>query len=181
MIRVQHESGSVLVKASRSVEQMCSDGFGQALSYSSTDDVSSIVVRVLQPKKARFVHDCGSHSTHAEHDAQRSRIGVRRTMRKEAELECDAIARSFDAVLDTVLRGVEQFVGTNMSSFATNFAHTHRRSSTCVSERLTNRFQRSLQLCRTLSLRWRRSNRRFARHFWCVDFYALLTELLSCR
>ena len=42
-------------------------------------------------------------------------------MRKEAQLECYAIARTFDAGLEKLL--TELFVGTNSSSFATAFAH----------------------------------------------------------
>lgn len=38
---------------------------------------------------------------------------VRTMMRKETVLECDAIARTFDAVWEKVLTCVDLFVGTN--------------------------------------------------------------------
>ena len=73
------------------------------MSYSSTEDASSIIVRLLQPEKPDLDTIVG-----------RVRL-VRTTVRKEAHLECDAIARTFDAGLEKLL--TELFVGTNSSGF----------------------------------------------------------------
>ena len=111
MTLVQHASDAVVDKATISMEQLCWHGQGQTVSYSSTEDTSSIVVRVLQPEKPDLDTIVG-----------RIRL-MRTTMRKEAQLECDAIARTFDVGLEKLFTGVELFVGTNSSSFATAFAH----------------------------------------------------------
>eukprot|EP00450_Noctiluca_scintillans_P011718 CAMPEP_0194490858 /NCGR_PEP_ID=MMETSP0253-20130528/9934_1 /TAXON_ID=2966 /ORGANISM="Noctiluca scintillans" /LENGTH=214 /DNA_ID=CAMNT_0039331539 /DNA_START=31 /DNA_END=675 /DNA_ORIENTATION=- len=108
---VQQASDTVVDKATKSMEQLCGHGQGQSVSYSSTEDASSIIVRVLQPEKPDLDTIVG-----------RIRL-MRTTMRKEAHLECDAIARTFDAGLEKLLTGVELFLGTNSSSFATAFAH----------------------------------------------------------
>ena len=47
---------------------------------------------------------------------------MRTTMRKEAVLDGDAIARTFEVVLEKVLTSVETLVGTNSSNFANGFA-----------------------------------------------------------
>ena len=106
---VQHASDTVVDKAARSMEHLCGHGQGQSVSYSSTEDASSIIVRLLKPEKPDLDTIVG-----------RVRF-MRTTMRKEAQLECDAIARTFDAGLEKLL--TELFVGTNSSSFATAFAH----------------------------------------------------------
>ena len=140
--------GAVVDKATKSMEQLCGHGQGQTVSYSSTVEASSIVVRVLQPEKSDLDTIVG-----------RIRL-MRTTMRKEAHLECDAIARTFDAGLEKLFTGVELFVGTNSSSFQP-LLHIHHRSSLCVSVQLTVRSRRSLQRCRMSSLGRSRNARRY--------------------
>ena len=47
---------------------------------------------------------------------------MRTTMRKEAVLESDAAARTFEVVLEKVLTSVETLVRTNSSNVANGFA-----------------------------------------------------------
>ena len=111
MTLVQHASDAAVDRATISMGHLCGHGQGQTVSYSSTEDTSSIVVRVLQPEKPDLDTIVG-----------RIRL-MRTTMRKEAHLECDAIVRTFGAGLEKLFTGYELFVGTNSSSFATAFAH----------------------------------------------------------
>ena len=55
---------------------VCGHGQRQSVSRSSTEDASSIIVRVLQlSKKTRYRPDCGKDSPRADHDAQGSCVG----------------------------------------------------------------------------------------------------------
>ena len=80
-------------------------------------------VRVVLEHRGCVFHHCSSLAAREpDLDTIVGRVRLMRTtMRKEAQLECDAIARTFDAGLEKLL--TELFVGTNSSSFATAFAH----------------------------------------------------------
>ena len=65
---------------------------------------------------------CSHKKQDADLIAGRIRL-VRTTMRKEAVLDGDAIARTFEVVLKKVFTSVETLVGTNSSNFAKRFLH----------------------------------------------------------
>ena len=146
---VQHASDAVVDKATISMEHLCGHGQGQIVSYSSTEDASSIIVRVLQPEKPDLDTIVG-----------RIRL-MRTTMRREAHLECDAIARTFDAGLEKLFTGYELFVGTNSSSFCNRFCTSSTEVQCACRYDWTVRSRRSLQRCRMSSLGRSRNARRF--------------------
>ena len=163
MTLVQHASDAAVDKAT--ISMVCGHGQGQTVSVQAQ--------RIRLPSLSVFCRK-------PDLDTIVGRIRLMRTtMRKEAHLECDAIARTFDVGLEKLFIGVELFVRNNSSSFSTAFAH--HRSSMCVSVRLTVRSRRSLQRCRMSFLGRSRNARRFTIFVEsCFEFPLSSIDLLFC-